>query len=88
MRSRKVLMLLVGIVMLQWLLIALLLPGIAGAAPTAQGDVELALTIARQAQTAASLATIVAIISLVISLASLIALAAVSFNPPGRVTQG
>lgn len=81
MHSRKVSMLLAGIIVLQWLLIVLLLPGLAGAAPTAQGDAELAVTLARQAQTAASLATIIAIIALVVSLASLVALAAVSFNP-------
>jgi hypothetical protein len=87
MRSRRVSIFLMGIIALQWLLIALLLPGLAGAAPTAQGDAELAVTLARQAQTAASLATIIAIIALVISLASLIALAAVSFNP-SRAGQG
>lgn len=87
MRSRKVFALLSGIIVLQWLLIVLLLPGLASAAPTAQGDSALALTIARQAQTAASLAIIIAIIALVISLACLIALAAVSFNPP-KASQG
>ncbi len=87
MRSRKVIAFLAGIIVLQWFLIVLLLPGLAKAAPSAQGDTELALTIARQAQTAASLATIISIIALVISLACLIALAAISFNPP-KTSQG
>ena len=84
MPSRRVASLLLVIIFVQWLLIALLLPGLVAAAPVAQGDVELAVTMARQAQTAASLATIVSIIALVLSLASLLAFLALTFNPPQR----
>ncbi len=79
--TRRVVTLLLTIIVLQWLLIAALVPGLASAAPYAGGDIEMVETLAHQAQSAATLATVISIVALVIALASLLALLALTFNP-------